>query len=65
MLDNAFEQQRKLIELLEVRVKLAIENDERVDYGKCHPGQQQRSVVRISPLSNTGNRQQPNITTAR
>ncbi len=54
-LDNAtFEQQRQLIDMLDVRGKLAIENNEKVVYVKCILGQQLLSVARTSPSLNTG-----------
>jgi hypothetical protein len=49
-----FEQKRHVIDLLDVRGTLAIENDEKVVYVKCHLGQQLLSVARTSPLSSTG-----------
>jgi hypothetical protein len=49
-----FEQKRQLIDMLDVRGTLAIENDEKVVYVKCHLGQQQRSVARTSHLSSIG-----------
>ena len=49
-----FEQKRQLIDLLDVRGKLAIENDEKVVYVKCILGQQLLSVARTSHLSSTG-----------
>jgi site-specific DNA recombinase len=49
-LDTAtFEQKRQLIDMLDVRGKLAIENDEKVVYVKCILGQQLLSVARTSP----------------
>jgi len=60
-----FEQKRQLIDLLDVRGKLAIENDEKVVYIKCILGQQLLSVARTSPLSSTGNRQQIYILTTK
>jgi len=54
-LDNAtFEQKRQLIDMLDVRGTLAIENEEKVVYVKCHLGQQLVSVARILPLSSIG-----------
>ena len=54
-LDNAnFEQKRQIIEMLDVRGKLSIENEEKVVYVKCILGQQLLSVVRTSHSSNTG-----------
>jgi len=49
-----FEQKRQVIDMLDVRGKLAIENDEKVVYVKCILGQQLLSVARTSPLSSTG-----------
>lgn len=60
-----FEQKRQLIDMLDVRGKLAIENEEKVVYVKCILGQQLLSVARTSPLSTTGNRQQPIVIRAR
>jgi len=49
-LENAtFEQKRQLIELLDVRGTLAIENEEKVIYVKCHLGQQLVSAARTLP----------------
>ena len=49
-LENAtFEQKRQLIEMLDVRGTLAIENEEKVIYVKCHLGQQLVSVARTLP----------------
>ena len=54
-LDTAtFEQKRQLIDMLDVRGKLAIENDEKVVYVKCILGQQLLSVARTSHSSSTG-----------
>jgi site-specific DNA recombinase len=54
-LDNAtFEDKRKYIELLDVRGKLAIENDEKVVYIRCLLGKQRVSVVPTSPSLSTG-----------
>ncbi len=54
-LENAtFEQKRQLIEMLDVRGTLAIENEEKVIYEKCHLGQQLVSVARTLPSLNTG-----------
>jgi site-specific DNA recombinase len=47
--ETSFEVKRQIIEFLDVRGKLAIENDEKVVYVKCHLGQQRLSVVRTSP----------------
>ena len=56
-LENAnFEQKRQLIEMLDVRGKLSIENQEKVVYVKCILGQQLLSVARTSPSSNNHNR---------
>ena len=52
-LENAtFDQKRQLIDMLDVRGKLSIENDEKVIYVKCILGQQLLSVARTSPSSN-------------
>ena len=49
-LENAtLEQKRQLIELLDVRGTLAIENEEKVIYVKCHLGQQLVSAARTLP----------------
>ncbi len=54
-LDQAdFNTKRQIIELLEVRGKIAFENNEKVIYIKCLIPQQQVSRVPISHLSNTG-----------
>lgn len=54
-LDNAtFEQHRQIIDLLDVRGTLAIENNEKVVYVRCHIGQQRLSVARTLHLSNIG-----------
>jgi len=60
-LENAtFEQKRQLIDMLDVRGKLAIENDEKVVYVKCFLGQQLLSVARTSPSLNIGVTRTPN-----
>jgi hypothetical protein len=65
-LENAtFEQKRHIIDLLDVRGTLAIENDEKVIYVKCLIGQQLLSVARISPWRSTVNRQQLFVLTAK
>jgi hypothetical protein len=46
-----FEQKRQIIDMLDVRGTLAIENEEKVVYVKCILGQQLLSVARILPLS--------------
>ena len=51
-----FKTQRSIIELLDVRGKLAIENNEKVVYISCKLGQQNRSPIPTSPLSNNHNR---------
>ena len=52
-LGNAtFGQKRQLIDMLDVRGKLAIANDEKVVYVKWILGQQLLSVARTSPSSN-------------
>jgi site-specific DNA recombinase len=54
-LDNAtFEDKRRYFELLKVRGKLAVENEEKVVYASCRIGQQRLSQVQTSPSSNTG-----------
>jgi site-specific DNA recombinase len=54
-LDNAtFEDKRRYMELLDVRCKLALENQEKVAYVKCKLEAQRLSVVPTSPSSNTG-----------
>ncbi|NOH04931.1 MAG: hypothetical protein HND47_24655 [Chloroflexi bacterium] len=54
VLDNAtFEQKRRVLEMLDVRGTLAIEEDERVIYVKCLETPQQRlSLAPTSPSSN-------------
>ena len=48
-LENAnFEQKRQVIDMLNVRGTLAIENDEKVVYAKCILEQQLLSVARTS-----------------
>ncbi len=51
---TTFEQKLQVIDMLDVRGTLAIENDEKVVYVKCILGQQLLSVARTSPLSNIG-----------
>jgi len=51
---TTFKQKRQIIDMLDVRGTLAIENDEKVVYVKCILGQQLLSVARTSPLSNIG-----------
>jgi site-specific DNA recombinase len=54
-LDQAdFNTKRQIIELLDVRGKVAFENNEKVIYIKCLIPQQQVSHLLISHLSNTG-----------
>ncbi len=54
-LDQAdFNTKRQIIELLDVRGKIAYENNEKVVYLKCLIPQHQVSRVPISPSSNTG-----------
>jgi site-specific DNA recombinase len=48
---TTFEQKRQVIDMLDVRGTLAIENEEKVVYVKCILGQQLLSVARTSPLS--------------
>jgi hypothetical protein len=50
----SFEQKRQIMDILDVRGTLAIENEEKVVYVKCHLGQQQLSVARTSHSSSTG-----------
>jgi predicted nuclease with TOPRIM domain len=56
VLDTAtFEQKRQVLEMLDVRGTLAIEDNERVIYVKCLVTPQQRlSLLPTSPSSNTG-----------
>ncbi len=50
-LDQAdFKTRRKILELLDIRGKIAVENDERVIYLKCLIGPEQGSHVLISRL---------------
>lgn len=51
---TTFEQKRELIDILDVRGTLAIENDEKVVYIGCKVGKPRVSVVRTSHSSNTG-----------
>jgi hypothetical protein len=54
-LDQAdFNTKRQIIELLDIRGKIAFENNEKVLYLKCLISQQQVSRVLISHWSNTG-----------
>jgi site-specific DNA recombinase len=48
-----FEQKRQIIDLLDVRGKLAIENGERVIYVSCLISPEPVSLARTSPLSST------------
>jgi len=48
------EVKQQIIELLDVRGKMALENNEKVVYVKCLLGQQRLSVVATSPLSSIG-----------
>jgi hypothetical protein len=50
----AFEGMRRILDLLDVRGKLAIENEEKVIYVKCIIGQQLLSVAQTSHSSSTG-----------
>jgi hypothetical protein len=53
--DNAtFEDKRRYMDLLDVRCKLALEDQEKVAYVKCKLGAQRLSVALTSPSSNTG-----------
>jgi len=64
-LDSAtFEDKRRYFELLDVRGRLALENDEKVVYVKCKLGEQRLSVVATSPSSSNHN-VTPIIVTAR
>jgi hypothetical protein len=45
-----FEGKRRIIDLLDVRGTLAVENDEKVIYVKCLISQQRLSLVQTSPL---------------
>lgn len=49
-----FEDKRRYFDLLDVRAKLAVENNEKVAYITCKIGKSRLSVVATSPLSNTG-----------
>jgi len=49
-----FEQMCQLIDMLDVHGTLAIENEEKVVYVKCHLGLQLLSVARTSHLSSIG-----------
>jgi hypothetical protein len=54
-LDNAtFEDKRYYFDRLEVRGRLAVENDEKVIYAKCKLGEQRLAQVQTSLLSSTG-----------
>ncbi|MGD0172857.1 MAG: recombinase family protein [Anaerolineales bacterium] len=54
-LDNAtFEDKRRYMDLLDLRCKLALEDQEKVAYIKCKLGAQRRSLVLTSPSSNIG-----------
>ena len=54
-LDNAtFEDKRRYFDLLDVRGKLAVENNEKVAYLSCKIGKQRVVQMPISHLSNTG-----------
>lgn len=54
-LDSAtFEDKRRYFELLDVRGRLALENDEKVVYVKCKLGEQRLLQIPTSPSSNTG-----------
>jgi len=46
--DGYSKQKRQIMDILDVRGKLAIENDEKVVYVKCHLGQQLLSVAQTS-----------------
>ena len=60
-----FINKRKVIEMLDVRGKLAIENGHKVVHVRCLLGQQRLLQMQTSPLSSTGNRQQAYIVTAK
>ena len=47
--NTTFEQKRQIIDMLDVRGTLAIEDEEKVVYVKCVIGQQLLSVARTSP----------------
>ena len=49
-----FEQMRQLIDMLDVHGTLAIKNEGKVVYVKCHLGQQLLSVAQTSHLSSIG-----------
>ena len=49
-----FKAKRQIIDLLDVRGTLSIEDNEKVVYVTCKLGQQRRSLTPISPLSNIG-----------
>ncbi|MBI5880375.1 MAG: hypothetical protein HZB53_22210 [Chloroflexi bacterium] len=54
-LDNAtFEDKRRYFDLMDVRGKLAIENNEKVVYVSCKIGKQRVSLLATSPSSSTG-----------
>ena len=55
---STFEEQRKILDLLNVRGKLAMENNEKVIYKTCllNPEPQRLSLVQTSPWSNNHNR---------
>jgi hypothetical protein len=54
-LDHAtFEDKRRYMDLLDIRCKLALENQEKVAYVKCKLGAQRLSLALTSPSSNTG-----------
>jgi hypothetical protein len=54
-LDNAtFEDKRRYMDLLDLRCKLALEDQEKVAYVKCKLGAQRLSVALTSPSLNTG-----------
>ena len=60
-----FEGKRRIIDLLDVRGTLAVENDEGVLYVSCLISPQPQSLLLTSHLSNEDNRQQPVVVTAR
>jgi len=55
-LDNAtFEDKRRYFEWLDVRGKLAVENEERIIYVKCKVGERRLLQIPTSPLSSNQN----------
>ena len=60
-----FEGKRRILELLDVRGTLAVEDDQKVVYVSCLISPQPVSLVLTLPLSSTDNRQQGIMITAR